>query len=84
MSSIWPWQHKWVLAHGRLGFDSPVSGIVLGRTPSPLNLWGFFVCLVFLGEPCNTMDLIPPSRDRTHAPGVGARSLDHWSAREVP
>ena len=29
-------------------------------------------------------DLISPTRDGTRAPAVEVRSLNHWTAREVP
>ena len=38
----------------------------------------------FLAAPCSMWDLSSPSRDRTRAPCMGARSLNHWTAREVP
>ena len=29
-------------------------------------------------------DLSPPTRDQTHTPCLGRRSLNHWTARELP
>ena len=34
--------------------------------------------------PQGVWDLSPPTRDRTHTPCIGRRSLNHWTAREVP
>ena len=43
-----------------------------------------FVCLFVLATPQGMWDLSSPTRDRTHAPALGARSLNQWTAREVP
>ena len=32
---------------------------------------------------CSMWDLVPPTRDRTRAPALGAWSLSHWTTSEV-
>ena len=49
---------------------------------SLLNLSWYSFCFVFW--PCGMWDLSPLIRDRTHTPCIGRRSLNHWTAREVP
>ena len=41
-----------------------------------------FYVLVFW--PRGMWDLSSPTRDRTYTPCIGRRSLNHWTAREVP
>ena len=41
-----------------------------------------FYVLVFW--PGGMWDLSSPTRDRTHTPCMGRRSLNHWTTREVP
>ena len=41
-----------------------------------------FYVLVFW--PWGMWDLSSPTRDQTHTPCIGKRSLNHWTAREVP
>ena len=41
-----------------------------------------FHVLVFW--PRGMWDLSSPTRDQTHTPCIGRRSLNHWTAREVP
>ena len=42
----------------------------------------FFFLLVFW--PWGMWDLSSPTRDRTRIPCTGRRSLNHWTARELP
>ena len=39
---------------------------------------------LFLATPGGMWDLSSPARDWTHAPCIGALSLNHWTTREVP
>ena len=38
---------------------------------------------LFGAMPRGMWDLSSPTRDRTHTPGIGRQSLNHWPAREV-
>ena len=34
--------------------------------------------------PCGMWDLSSPTRHQTHTPCIGRRSINHWTAKEVP
>ena len=72
----WPSQQRRTL--GSRGIAANRSGI-----PFQLNenqtLW---FLLLFLASQFGMQDLSSPTRDRT--PALGAQSLNHWTAREVP
>ena len=51
---------------------------------SLLNLLQYCFCSVFWFFGCEACgNLSSPTRDRTHTPCIGRRSLNHWAAREV-
>ena len=52
---------------------------------SLLNLLQYCFCFMFwCFWPRGMWDLSSPTRDRTRRPCIGRRSLNHWTAREVP
>ena len=49
-----------------------------------MTLLLFYFLFIILAVPRGMRDLSSLTRDPTHAPAVEARSLNHWTAREVP
>ena len=46
-----------------------------------MSIWG--ICL-FLAVLCGIQYVSSLTKDRTHAPALGALSLNHWITKEVP
>ena len=46
-------------------------------------MFGFYY-YYFLVTPCGMQDFSSPTRDEPVPPALGAQSLNHWTAREVP
>ena len=49
-----------------------------------VEVLGSSFCFLFLAVPCSMQDLSSPTRDRTRAPTLGARSLNPWATRADP
>ena len=68
---------------GTAQWKSPSSGRITTQSVNNILQKYLFICLAAPGLSCNTWVLVPWSEMESRLPALGARSLSHWTTKEV-